>query len=288
MINHLRGSNFAQVWDGLLNNLMVHGSQSSPRGHKTREILNVTIEIDHGLNNILVNPIRGVNYRFMVAEWLWILAGMNDVHILARYNAAMRKFSDDGQILSGAYGPRLMPQIPYIVHSLFKEDSRQAVATIWTPSPSNSLDIPCTISLQWMIRDKKLHCTVNMRSSDVWLGLPYDFYTFSQITNYVAMLMQVPVGSVTMNLASSHIYEPNFNSAMDIIGAKAEPVESTYLTSPQIPQSTIPDARDLESILRHESTFLMSPFWRNYGNALRTTSQAALEVLSGLESISQA
>jgi thymidylate synthase len=143
----------------------------------------------------------------------------------------MRKFSDDGYILSGAYGPRLHPQWEYIIKSLKESsESRQAVSTIWTPSPLNSKDIPCTISMQWLIRKGLLHCTVNMRSSDVWLGIPYDFFSFSQVTNVLSATVGVPVGSITMNLASSHLYLNNEKAALEAI---SEP-GITCIRSPQL------------------------------------------------------
>jgi hypothetical protein len=101
-----RAGNITEAWVDLLNGIMIGGDTSAPRGKATKELLNVSIEIEHGLNNIILSEDRDLNYRFMIAEWLWIQAGMNDVESLARYNKMMRKFSDDGAILNGAYGPR--------------------------------------------------------------------------------------------------------------------------------------------------------------------------------------
>jgi thymidylate synthase len=279
MAEKVYGSTFGIAWTELLRRLIERGKVSEPRSMVTKEILNVTLEVENGLANILVNNIRDLNYRFMIAEWLWIQGGLNDVNILAKYNSVMKKFSDDGEILSGAYGPRLMPQIPYVLESLNKPDSRQAVATIWTPSPEDSKDIPCTISLQWMIRGGKVHCTANMRSSDVWLGLPYDFFTFSQLTNYVAMRLGRPVGSVTMNLASSHIYEEHWDKG------KLASYNATKNTiwSPHIPRSEpVPDADAIKAMLENDLHTYVGKFWNNYRLALKQDKKFSLEVLSGL------
>jgi len=272
------GNEFGEVWRDLLGDIIDVGKRSSPRGSETKELLNVSIEVQSAQANILVNNSRDLNYRFMIAEWLWIQAGLNDVDILAQYNSQMRKFSDDGHILSGAYGPRLMPQIPYVLESLSKPDSRQAVATIWTPSPTDSRDIPCTISLQWLLRGGVLHCTANMRSSDVWLGLPYDFFTFSQITNYVAMRMDADIGSLTMNLASSHLYESHYTQA-----ALACIDNTTTVWSPEIAfDEIVPNSELITRMLNHEMTSL-GPLWREYQEALSHSKSHALEVLRGID-----
>lgn len=281
MAKLIRADNIGTGWMVLLKELLLGGQSSSPRGYGTREILNVTLEITNGLDNILVDYVRNVNHKFMIAEWLWVQAGLEEVSILASYNSVMKNFSDDGEILSGAYGPRLLPQIPYIIRSLKKPDSRQAVATIWTPSPNDSRDIPCTISLQWLVRSEKLHCTVNMRSSDVWLGIPYDFFTFSQITNYISSRVGVPVGSVTMNLASSHLYESNTQEATKSMVMDA----SSYLSSPAIPTDVyFPTSQELKALLNGEVTNIreLDPFWSSYGVALNGSRIQALEVLREL------
>jgi len=272
-----------KAWVTLLKTLLDEGKEYSPRDQKTREILNVSVEVKWGLENIIISPVRDLNYKFMVAEWIWIMAGLNGVDIIAKYNSIMRTFSDDGHILSGAYGPRLMPQIPYIVETLRKPDSRQAVATIWTPSPSDSKDIPCTISVQWLIRKNdvghRLHAIVNMRSSDAWLGLPYDFYTFSQITNWIGLRTGCIVGSVTFNLGSSHLYEKDWKSALEVIADKKLSTQSSpdfayekYLAITH---------KDFENMLDiPDKMFKEGPEpWIYYAQILAKPKQQALEVL---------
>src|SRR6185312_14629769 len=132
MAHLIKGNNITDVWRTLIGDLFIKGQQSAPRGFPTREILNVTVEITEGLNNIIVSKERNLNYRFMIAEWLWIMGGLNDVESLAQYNSIMKTFSDDGAILNGAYGPRLSHQWDYIIKNLeSSHDTRQAVATIW-------------------------------------------------------------------------------------------------------------------------------------------------------------
>ena len=282
----IQGSTIATVWYDLLKELKRIGSVTSPRDATTLEIMNVTVEVSKGLNNVLVSPSRNLNYRFMIAEWLWIQAGLNEVDTIAKYNSNMKLFSDDGEILSGAYGPRLRPQMNYIRNTLGYRATRQAVATIWTPSPQNSKDIPCTISLQWFVRKNLLHCTVNMRSSDVWLGLPYDFFTFSQLTNQLAASIGIEVGSITMNLGSSHLYETNWNAADEVL----ERDDCSTVPSPLLPRTEVsPSPENIDWFLRYppspetvEASVGPQSIFAKYLGALSTNKERALEVLRAL------
>jgi thymidylate synthase len=250
---------------------------------KTKELLGMSLCIKEGLSNVFVSKERDLNYRFMVAEWLWITAGLDEVDSLLLYNSQMKKFSDDGLHLSGAYGPRLMPQIPYILQTLEKPDSRQAVATIWTPNPKDTKDLPCTISLQWLIRDELVHCIVTMRSSDTWLGIPYDYFTFSQLTNLVAALLNREVGSVTMNLGSSHLYEEHWR-----VAERAFNAGSYSLSSPQLPFNVgIPKFEELKAMLWKQPdmySHLGLP-WTAYGRSLTGNKAFCLEVLRELSTL---
>ena len=77
----------------------------------------------------------------MAAEALWILSGDNKVETIAPYNKNIKQFSDDGIIFQGAYGPRIISQLDYVIESLRKDrESRQAVLTIWNPNPKPSIE----------------------------------------------------------------------------------------------------------------------------------------------------
>src|SRR5205814_10655140 len=128
-----------------------------PRGQKIMELLHTQITVP-ARSNIIVDPNRDLNYRFMIAEWLWIQAGRQDVAFPASYNSQVKQFSDDGVIFNGAYGPRLQPQWKRVISTLRRDpDSRQAVAVIWRPDDANDIamgvskDVPCTIAAQFLL-----------------------------------------------------------------------------------------------------------------------------------------
>lgn len=212
--------------DRLMSLLVDHEYSSSPRGMPVFEQLHRTIIVDIE-RSLITHPLRKLNYRFAAAEALWIMNGDDRVEPLARYNKRMRDFSDDGVVLAGAYGPRLQHQVNYVIDALRRDrDTRQAVASIWTPSPGRSKDIPCTLSLSFMIRNDALHAHAFMRSSDVWLGVPYDLFSFSCFASMIAALYNdcagvVPVGLGRLHLtaASSHIYAEHREQAAAIVTA---------------------------------------------------------------------
>ena len=267
--------NFSQAWFELLERLYEEGRPVSPRGYETHELIGVQLRVEDMTQNILVHPGRGLSYRFMIGEWLWMAAGREDVATIVRYNKQIAQFSDDGIKFAGAYGPQMLRQIPWAMKQLEKPGCRQAVIQIWHPTPAPSKDIPCTLSWQLLARDGRLNTIITMRSSDVWLGLVYDFFNLSQLVSGIAGELGLMTGELIFNLGSSHLYDRDRAKAGAVL---LQPELLDAVMSPLLPGR--PPADD---ILDNDEILLIEP-WATYRDVLRSKTQAeALMKLRTLE-----
>lgn len=218
-------ANFA--WYNQLVKIIDGGEIRVPRGKKTYDL---------SPSNLLVNmqqPVvttaaRRLSYQFMAAEAYWILRGDDSVAGIEPWNKHIAQFSDDGERFFGAYGPKIVDQLPYVVNKLLTDPStRQAGLTIWRESPGETKDYPCTIAMWFGLRGLALDMFVFMRSSDVWLGLPYDIFNFSMVAYRACSIMNaaarrvggiapVEPGHLHLSMVSSHLYETNFEEANKI------------------------------------------------------------------------
>lgn len=211
--------NFSEDWLDLLDSVMQQKGVSSPRGLLTKELLHHTIVVDARKPVLRVQE-RGLSYKFMAAEAYWILSGSDSVDGIAPYNVNISKFSDDGKTFFGAYGPKIKSQLPYVIHKLVSDkDTRQAGLTIWRESPPYTKDVPCTVAVFFSIRGDVLNAHVFMRSSDIWLGLPYDVFNFSMLIHLVCGELNlagcpgITPGLVYLTAMSSHLYASNWDKA---------------------------------------------------------------------------
>lgn len=209
---------FSRSWIEALNDILVHGQEVSPRGKLTREIPQKTLQVNMR-KPVLTVPDRSLNYKFMAAEAYWILSGDNRVATIAPYNGHIAEFSDDGKTFFGAYGPKIITQLDYVVGKLLEDqDTRQAGLTIWRENPPVTKDVPCTVAAFFNIRNDQLNTHVFMRSSDVWLGVPYDVFNFSMLAHLVCAHLNkrgllVAPGHLFLTAASSHLYAINWDDA---------------------------------------------------------------------------
>jgi thymidylate synthase len=209
-------------WLDMINNLLDNGLYAAPRGQNILELLAAQITIDMEYP-VVSTAARKLGYKFMAAEAYWILTGDDRVETIAPYSKAIANFSDNGVTFDGAYGPMIQAQFDYIIETLVKDpDSRQAVMTIWRPSPAPSKDIPCTVSVQFLIRDGFLHVIDTMRSSDIWLGVPYDLFNFTMLAVQVGLALRdrglrVQLGALTLQAGSQHLYVRNAEEANKVL-----------------------------------------------------------------------
>jgi thymidylate synthase len=215
----------SNVWRKLLADIIYTGSYAAPRELQTREILGCQTRVPMSYPVMGVQE-RKLGYKFMAAEAAWIMSGDNRVATISPYSKQISRFSDDGTFFFGAYGPKIRDQLPYVISKL-KVDikTRHALINIWREQPRATKDVPCTVSLQWVIRNNKLHCIDTMRSSDVWLGWPYDVFNMSMISLYLLVELRtqaydqfkhIELGDLILTAASQHLYEPQFIAADEI------------------------------------------------------------------------
>jgi len=230
--------------------IMGRGVIAAPRGRKVLELSEkpTVLVLKDTRYPFLLSPVRRPNYRFGLAEALWILSGSEDARLIGKFNKQMLKYSDDGNVMWGAYGPRLMGQLGHVISVLKKDPfSRQAVLQTWRPQVSpitnvddkllspaglsngarktprfvdnswDTLDTPCTVTWHFQIRDGKLNLNVYMRSNDAWLGLPYDILSFTTVQRVVAAMLKVDPGIYCHIVGNIHLYENNWNAAIEVI-----------------------------------------------------------------------
>lgn len=234
------------VWMNLLKTVLEQGRDVAPRGLATKEILNFTTKID--MTRPMVTWPERVSsdanskfHAFMFAEAAWILGGENRVETIAPFSKMISRFSDDGIFYHGAYGPKIIDQISHVVKSLSEDPfSRQAVINIWRESPPPTKDVPCTISVQFMLRDGILYCFDTMRSSDAWLGWPFDVFNFTMLSLMVAVLLKPrlgytpTLGTLHLTAASQHLYEKNFEAARSVLSSSFVDTPTTVKITPDV------------------------------------------------------
>lgn len=195
----------------------------APIVNGTRELNNVKLQLLDIDDNIV--SVRGISDTYLFGELLWYFTGRNHTDFISSFSKMWKRLSDDGVTNNSAYGFLMkhaheFDQIEKVIELLTKDPtSRRAVINLNVPNRNviETKDEPCTIALQFLIRNEKLHCTAMMRSNDIWFGLPYDVAFFTELQKYIADRLKVGYGVYTHFVTSLHMYERDFDKIYELV-----------------------------------------------------------------------
>lgn len=201
------------------------GEPVSPRVTATIEVRHVTLFIDRPWLVPFDIPGRGLNPFIGAVEAAQLVGQTSEPEVVWSGTKAMHKFTDHG-VYHGAYGIRLHGQLGPLVEKLEDDKAtRQAVLTVYSSGRdlgADVRDVPCTLSLQFVIRNGALELRTSMRSNDVWLGLPYDLVQFAALQGAVAKALDIPMGEYVHTVGSLHLYADDWAKADEV-----QPIVST-------------------------------------------------------------
>jgi len=179
-------------------------------------------------------PVRSVSARHRPRILVQLLAlNQRDRYLRFGYlatDAQIARYVDqidfDADEVFGGYGPRLfnwkgLTQLDNVTDILRrKPDSRQAVIQLFDGDDivGEHGDVPCTSTLQFMLRGGKLHMLTNMRSNDAFLGLPHDFFCFTMLQEIVARSLSMELGTYKHAVGSLHLYDVDTEAAQQFLG----------------------------------------------------------------------
>ncbi|MGL6229366.1 MAG: thymidylate synthase [Culicoidibacterales bacterium] len=96
---------------------------------------------------------------------------------------------------------------------------RRLIIDAWNPEhESNAVLAICHPMAEFFVRGNKLSCSFTMRSSDVFLGLPFNIASYALLTHIIASVTGLEVGDLTYLGGDVHIYKNAIEQANIQIG----------------------------------------------------------------------
>lgn len=135
------------------------------------------------------------------------------------YGAQWRHFNGDYDIETGEMSGGI-DQLKYVINTILKEPySRRILMTDFNPSQAEEgVLYPChSIILQFYIEDEFLDCFCFNRSSDVFLGLPFNIASTALLMYIIGKITHLTPRFLNLSLGDAHIYKGHIqNSQMQL------------------------------------------------------------------------
>jgi thymidylate synthase len=97
-------------------------------------------------------------------------------------------------------------------------NSRRLILETWNVGMIKAFVLPpCHKTAQFYVANGKLSCMLDLRSSDFFLGLPYNIAQYALFTHILANVCDYGVGDLIVNLGDSHIYSNHFEQVQTML-----------------------------------------------------------------------
>ncbi|WP_161790142.1 thymidylate synthase [Streptacidiphilus carbonis] len=187
------------------------GSSFGQSARATLELVGHAFRLEDPQAVLIDRPSRPINVPYVFANTLWATSRSDLVEDIGYWNSRAPSFSDDGRTVRSAAGPRVFGgQFQSALKRLRDDPStRRAVIILLTPDDlmADTRDIPCTCSLQLIIRKSRLEAVATMRSQSAVMVMPYDIPLLTSIQCIAAAELGIEPGSFVHFSSSLHVYE---------------------------------------------------------------------------------
>jgi len=225
---HIRADTIDDLLRDVFERILNEGERVVPSKGANKELFGVVLELTNPLARVSRTEIKGRLYSAL-GELFWYLAGSDELEFIQYYLGKDGYKSDDGKTVWGAYGPRLfrmrddinqIAQTRSLLSDKKRSPSRRAVIQLFNAEDISRehADVPCTCTLQFLVRKTGLDMFVSMRSNDAYRGLPHDVFAFTMLQEILARDLDVPIGRYKHAAGSLHLYEDDEKKVDEFMG----------------------------------------------------------------------
>ena len=198
----------------LLKQVLMTGYEKESRtGVNTKCVFDANLRIDLSKGFPIITG-KQIFFDKAYHEYIWFSEGMVTNKYLKQHGIHWWDvYATSEGYLGRTYGYQLrsfnenFDQLQYCI-SQIKMGTRRAHITLWNPEDMVALPLPvCYTGFTFVITGKKLNMSMQFRSSDLFLGLPYDICVGALLLTDVAEFCELEPCVLSVNLADAHIYK---------------------------------------------------------------------------------
>ncbi len=109
-------------------------------------------------------------------------------------------------------------------------DSRRLIVSAWNPSEVDGMALPpCHTMFQFYVSGGRLSCQLYMRSTDVFLGAPFNIASYSLLTMMVAQVCGLQPGEFILTMGDAHLYANHFEQVKLQLSRPPHPLPTMWI-----------------------------------------------------------
>ncbi len=197
-------------------NVRTKYADGTPATYKA--VAGIFFKLDNSKDDAFLLTTKHVAWKTAVKEMYWIyIMQSNKVKDLQDMGVEIwTPWKKEDDTIGPAYGAAInVPtfgyknQLEYVVETLKKDpNSRRVMINLWDVDKLHEMALtPCCYNVIFNVLDGKLYMQLNIRSSDVALGLPFNIFQFQVLHKLIAHECKVEPADMIVMISNLHYYD---------------------------------------------------------------------------------
>jgi thymidylate synthase len=244
----------------LMADILKDGKSKPSRGiHDLKAIFGYQIRFDMRQGFPLLTT-KKMPFKILLHELFWFISGSSDVdylhdHKIRYWDGFLHEGSND---LGRVYGVQWrhwrrpeaaiphegglpeFDQLQWAIDEIKNNpDSKAIIVNAWNAGELQEMRLPpCHTMFQFDVTKGKLRLQLYQRSSDVFLGLPFNIAQYAMLLQMVAHITGLEARELIISIGSAHLYKNHIEQAKEQIQRKPMPFPTLKITG---------DVKDIDS-----------------------------------------
>jgi thymidylate synthase len=172
-------------------------------------------------------------FNMLLNELLWFVSGSSNIAYLQEHNIHYwDEFADKNLNLGPVYGVQWrhwkgpdgkeFDQLKWAIDEIIKHPhSKAIIVSAWNVADLKAMRLPpCHTMFQFDVTKGKLKLHLYQRSSDAFLGLPFNIAQYTLLLEMVAKLTKLEARELIISIGNAHLYENQLDAAKDQLRRK--------------------------------------------------------------------
>jgi thymidylate synthase len=218
----------------LMADILKDGKSKPSRGiHDLKSIFGYQIRFDMRQGFPLLTT-KKMPFKLLLHENLWFISGTSEVdylheHKIHYWDGFLHEGSNDlGRVYGVQWRHWMRPdgtehdQLQWAIDELKNNpDSKAIIVSAWNAGELKEMRLPpCHTMFQFDATKGKLRLQLYQRSSDVFLGLPFNIAQYAMLLKMVAHLTGLEARELIISIGNAHLYKNHLSVAKEQIQRK--------------------------------------------------------------------
>jgi thymidylate synthase len=212
----------------LLNNILKNGKSKPTRGiHNIKSIFGYQIRFDLRYGFPLLTT-KKMPFKLLLHELLWFVSGSSNIKYLQDHKIHYwDEFADKNLNLGPVYGVQWrhwkttdgkeIDQLSWAINQIKNNPNSKAIlVSAWNAADLEAMRLPpCHTMFQFDVTKGKLKLELYQRSSDVFLGLPFNIAQYALLLYMIAHLTDLEARELIISIGNAHLYNNQIEPAKE-------------------------------------------------------------------------